>query len=204
MSPRRVLIIVGKKQRTAAIAIFEKGLSSPNQLFVIGENAMIGTAFAAIASGISAVPEPMEAREQQRHEDSERRAQDEAAERLLERVDPGAPQRAFVVPEGRRDVGRLRQQERLHVEERRQALPEHDSERRRRPARAASRRDGGSEALLDGGRPLARRAAVAGSERLANRGDQLEEVRVLARLVRTWLRQVDLDDRRRPDRAGPT
>ena len=32
--------ITGKKQRTAAIAIFENGLSSPNQLFVIGANAM--------------------------------------------------------------------------------------------------------------------------------------------------------------------
>jgi hypothetical protein len=51
-----VLTIVGKKQSTAAIAIFENGLSSPNQLFVIGENAMIGTALAAIANGISARP----------------------------------------------------------------------------------------------------------------------------------------------------
>src|SRR5205823_12472493 len=56
VSPLSVLTIVGKKQRTAAIAIFETGLRSPNQLFVIGENAMIGTAFAAIANGISAAP----------------------------------------------------------------------------------------------------------------------------------------------------
>src|SRR5512146_1360379 len=38
--PRRVFTIVGKKQSTAAIAIFENGLRSPNQLFVIGAKAM--------------------------------------------------------------------------------------------------------------------------------------------------------------------
>src|SRR5712692_6447543 len=54
--PRSVLTIVGKKQSTAAIDIFENGFSRPNQLFVIGENAMIGTAFAAIANGINAAP----------------------------------------------------------------------------------------------------------------------------------------------------
>src|SRR5258708_28651759 len=56
VSPRSVLTIVGKKQSTAAIDIFEIGFSSPNQLFVIGANAMIGTAFAAIANGMSAAP----------------------------------------------------------------------------------------------------------------------------------------------------
>src|SRR5712691_4204705 len=47
--PRNVLIITGKKQSTAAIAIFENGLSKPNQLFMIGANAMIGIALAATA-----------------------------------------------------------------------------------------------------------------------------------------------------------
>jgi len=56
VSPRNVFTITGKKQRTAAIAIFEKGFRSPNQLFVIGANAMIGTALAATANGISASP----------------------------------------------------------------------------------------------------------------------------------------------------
>src|SRR5437763_3146161 len=56
VSPRNVLTIVGKKQSTAAIDIFENGFRRPNQLLVIGENAMIGTAFAAIANGISAAP----------------------------------------------------------------------------------------------------------------------------------------------------
>ena len=48
--------ITGKKQRTPAIAIFECGESGLNQTLKIGANAMIGTAFAAIASGRSAAP----------------------------------------------------------------------------------------------------------------------------------------------------
>jgi hypothetical protein len=56
VSPRNVFTITGKKQSTAAIAIFETGFRSPNQLFVIGAKAMIGTAFAAIAKGIRAAP----------------------------------------------------------------------------------------------------------------------------------------------------
>src|SRR5918992_4621068 len=54
VSPRSVFTNTGKKTSTAAIAIFEAGLSSPNQLFVIGAKAMIGIALAAIANGISA------------------------------------------------------------------------------------------------------------------------------------------------------
>ena len=50
-----MLTSTGKKQRTAAITIFESWLSVPNQLFVIGAKAMIGTALAAIANGSSAV-----------------------------------------------------------------------------------------------------------------------------------------------------
>ena len=59
----------GKKQSTAAITIFESGLSSPNQLFVIGAKAMIGIALAAIMYGISAVAEPPPAREHEREQD---------------------------------------------------------------------------------------------------------------------------------------
>src|ERR1700674_2277129 len=54
VSPRSVLIITGKKQSSAAIAIFEKGFSRPNQLFMIGANAMIGIALAATAYGMKA------------------------------------------------------------------------------------------------------------------------------------------------------
>src|SRR4029079_16139621 len=43
--------MTGKKTRTAAISAFDSGLSRPNQLFRSGANAMIGTAFAATASG---------------------------------------------------------------------------------------------------------------------------------------------------------
>ena len=38
-----MLIITGKKQRTAAIAIFENGFNRPNQLFMIG--AIVGEYF---------------------------------------------------------------------------------------------------------------------------------------------------------------
>src|SRR5438045_1623130 len=54
--PRSVFTSTGKKQSTAAIAIFDDLLSGENQAFVIGAKAMIGTAFAAIAYGISAFP----------------------------------------------------------------------------------------------------------------------------------------------------
>ena len=47
--PRRVFTRTGKKQRMAAIAIFECGFRTPNHAFMIGANAMIGTALAAIA-----------------------------------------------------------------------------------------------------------------------------------------------------------
>src|SRR5207253_5893838 len=54
--PRSVFTSTGKKQSTAAIAIFDDLLSGENHAFVIGAKAMIGTAFAAIAYGISALP----------------------------------------------------------------------------------------------------------------------------------------------------
>src|SRR5213078_3512422 len=49
VKPRSVFTSTGKKQSTAAIAIFDDLLSGENQAFVIGAKAMIGTAFAAIA-----------------------------------------------------------------------------------------------------------------------------------------------------------
>src|ERR671917_1804922 len=54
VSPRSVFTSTGKKQSTAAMAIFESGFRRPNQLFVMGANAMIGIALAAIAYGMSA------------------------------------------------------------------------------------------------------------------------------------------------------
>ena len=51
-----MLIITGKKQSTAAIAIFENGFKRPNQSFMIGAKAMIGIALAATANGMKAVP----------------------------------------------------------------------------------------------------------------------------------------------------
>src|SRR3954468_20295828 len=49
VSPRSVFTKTGKKQRTAAIAIFDVLPNGPNHAFVIGAKAMIGTALAAIA-----------------------------------------------------------------------------------------------------------------------------------------------------------
>ena len=48
--------ITGKKQSTAATAIFDVAVSGSNQALKIGANAMIGIALAAIATGISARP----------------------------------------------------------------------------------------------------------------------------------------------------
>src|SRR5919199_1217548 len=55
VSPRIVFTSTGKKQSTAAIAIFDDLFSGENHAFVIGAKAMIGTAFAAIAYGITAL-----------------------------------------------------------------------------------------------------------------------------------------------------
>src|SRR5687767_13332673 len=52
--PRTVLIMTGKKTMIDTIAILEAGLVMPNQLFMIGAKAMIGTELAAIANGMSA------------------------------------------------------------------------------------------------------------------------------------------------------
>ncbi len=51
-----MLIITGKKHRTAAIIALESCVSSPNQLLKIGAKAMIGMELAATAKGISRVP----------------------------------------------------------------------------------------------------------------------------------------------------
>ncbi len=117
----------GKKQRTAAITIFESWLSVPNQLFVIGAKAMIGIAFAAIANGISAVAS------------SRQRARTSAttipAEHPITQPPNAswnvnhacAPERVALGPRGSRDVGGRRQQEVLDVEAADEPLPERDA-----------------------------------------------------------------------------
>src|SRR5262249_47918198 len=55
-SPRTTFTKTGKKQRIAATTIFDSFVNGLNHAFVIGANAMIGIAFAAIAYGISASP----------------------------------------------------------------------------------------------------------------------------------------------------
>ena len=49
--------------------MFDVFVSGLNQAFVIGANAMIGIAFAAIAYGISALAEQVPARDDDREED---------------------------------------------------------------------------------------------------------------------------------------
>ena len=51
--PRTVLIITGKKQRTAAIIALDSCWSNPNQLLNSGAKARMGTELAATANGIS-------------------------------------------------------------------------------------------------------------------------------------------------------
>ena len=69
-----MLTITGKKQSTPAIAIFECGESGLNQALKIGAKAMIGTAFAAIAIGISAVPSARKRPTNVGEDDPERRS----------------------------------------------------------------------------------------------------------------------------------
>ena len=51
--PRVTFAMTGKNTRTAAMTILDSGFSSPNQLFISGAKAMIGTALAATARGSS-------------------------------------------------------------------------------------------------------------------------------------------------------
>ena len=88
----------GKKQSTAAIAIFEP-LSIPNQAIAIGAKAMIGMAFAAMKYGISAVPSGRKRASRSAASDRGGAAGDEAPERLLEREPARGPQRRALVPE---------------------------------------------------------------------------------------------------------
>src|SRR5262249_32783010 len=51
VSPRSMLIIIGKNVITATIIILESCVVTPNQLFMIGAKAMMGTELAAMAQG---------------------------------------------------------------------------------------------------------------------------------------------------------
>ena len=126
VSPRNVFTIVGKKHSTAAIAIFETGFSRPNQLLVIGANAMIGTALAAIANGMRAMPRLRKRASTRAARIPSPEPMTSPAGGLLERVPAGVPERGLVLPERPPDVGGLREEEGLHVERGRQPLPKRD------------------------------------------------------------------------------
>ena len=202
--PRRVLTITGKKQRTAAVAIRGAGESGSNQALKIGENAMIGIAFAAIASGINASPSRRKRASTEADEDAERRADREAAERLLQRQPARAPERPRCVQNdetiahgfGSRNFWMLKTSiEHLPDGDRR----EEDDDRRHPVDDAASGpatvvrglRDGAHERLLGEHRAVLVGADAA--QQFAHLGHELEEARVLARVVRARLRQVDVD-----------
>ena len=76
------LTTTGKKTRTATIIILDSGLSTPNQLFMSGAKAMIGTALAPIAKRQEQFARRREARRQQGHDHPERRPDGQPADRL--------------------------------------------------------------------------------------------------------------------------
>ena len=215
-----MLTIVGKKHSTAAIAIFETGLRSPNQLFVIGANAMIGTAFAAIANGISAMPR------------FRKRARTRAARipspdpmtsppaASLNVYQPACHSPALFSQNDCAMSDGFGRRKRLDVERGRQPLPqrdrEHEHEDRRKPVAQPSsqlatqpRRNrlddrahqytSGAEVLLE---PEASPCPSASDSRTA--GDELEEPRVLARGDGARVPEVDWDDVGDAARPRPT
>src|SRR5258708_35235775 len=58
VSPRTVLIIVGKKVRIATMMILDVGLTIPNHAFVMGAKAIIGMELTAIAYGKTVLLNP--------------------------------------------------------------------------------------------------------------------------------------------------
>ena len=108
VSPRSVLIITGKKQSTAAIAIFENGLSGPNQLFMIGAKAMIGIGIRGDCVGHERARERPPGGEEERNENADAAAEHVPAERFLEGVDPAWLQSASSGPRTRARRRRLR------------------------------------------------------------------------------------------------
>ena len=159
----------------------------PNQAFVIGAKAMIGTAFAAIAYGISASPSRRQRASTSATTIAARAADHEAAERLLEREPAGAPERARARPRtssrsprargsrNRSDVERAR---RRHSQA---AIPSSEDETRRHPVADALHSPSSATISVSSTRSSSRRGRRA-PERLAHLGDELEEARLLARL----------------------
>ena len=88
--PRSVFTSTGKKQSSAAITTFDHGESVPNHAFVIGANATIGTALAAIMYGMSALPKGRQRASTSARTKARRAPEHEPSDRLLERDPPGA------------------------------------------------------------------------------------------------------------------
>ena len=119
--------------------VFVTGL---NHAFVIGANAMIGIALAAIAYGMSAWPRMLQRATTTASTDPRRAADREAAERLLEREPSFMPELALVALERRPDRRWRREEEALHAEPLDDALPDPDErdedDERREPVTGAA------------------------------------------------------------------
>ena len=204
----------GKKQSRPAIAIFEP-LSIPNQAIAIGAKAMIGIALPAMKYGISAVP-------------SERKRASTSAARIAAEQPAAKPQRASwkVNQPAAHSVSRS-SQKRAAISlgfGSRKRWTSKTSIASSQPTRIATRITSAGiqsrSAAADAARERAARrrdddgaqctpspagsgspAATPAAEQLAHLGRELEEARLLARVGRARLRQVDLDDPRDP--AGP-
>ena len=215
VSPRNVFTSTGKKHRTAAIVTFDQGLRSPNHAFVIGANAMMGTAFAAIMYGIRRVAERTPAREDERGNDRGAAPEYETADCFLE----GDPRTAQEQRRARRSTLGRRRRAAEAGSPRPRARPGGTTARRqargrrRRPRAAQYRsrspsRDGvsavessvlitisllGHERLLD-------LVGTRGVQRLPNLSHELEEAWLFPRRSSAWLRQVNGYDARDPAR----
>ena len=148
--------------------IFEL-FSIPNQAFAIGANAMIGIALAATKYGISADPSGRKRASTSAAAIPPETPIDEAPERLGERVPARRPEDAALIPERRRDLARLGQQELLDPEcldgELPADEPEHEDQQRREPLgqEAANPTHGISLASCDSRRSS--RTSVASSKK---------------------------------------
>jgi len=84
--PRSVLIMIGKNTRIATTIIFESGFRIPNQLFMIGAKAMIGTGVRGDRERKQRAARRGPPRDRERDDERGHTADDESADRLDEGV----------------------------------------------------------------------------------------------------------------------
>ena len=197
-----MLTITGKKQSTAAVAMRGAGESGSNQALKIGANAMIGIALAAIASGISASPR----RRKRASTTAERMPSDEPITKppsaSFSVSQPALQSRLRCVQNdetiahgfGSRNFWMLKTSIEIcqtAIAAKKTTIAGTQSAIRLRTDTPGARARRRSCALLGEHRSVLVGADAA--QQLAHLGHELEEVRVLARVVRARLRQVDVD-----------